>query len=49
MGHAQRDQGPRAALDLWIARALKRAHDGTLAEALPDDLLRLTERIAAAP
>jgi hypothetical protein len=31
------------AVDQWIARGLKRAHDRTLSEPLPDDLARLLE------
>ncbi len=31
------------AVDQWIARGLKRAHDCILSEPLPDDLARLLE------
>jgi hypothetical protein len=38
------DQGRSLALEVWITRTLKRAHDAALAEPLPEDLLRLAER-----
>ena len=37
------------AFDQWVARQLHKVYDEVLSEPVPDELLRLVERIDAAP
>jgi len=37
------------AVDLWIARELRRGYNRTLSEPVPEDLLRLIERFPPRP
>jgi hypothetical protein len=45
MAGADTDQ----AFDQWVARQLHKVYDEVLSEPVPDELLRLVERIDAAP